>query len=197
MTQHKVQQSKRFLENTRVQDKTSESINNSLRVKLQRRFVVVKYLYPLQNVPRRSKRKIIHIFSKWKFRWGQLLNKKRKLQFGKTSHRLMRFIIYYIDWWKCKGWCIKGIAIFVKNKQRYSSYTQIRKTHQIFYIKKFKSWVQLGTEEEINLMTSSSCLSHARHIFETKDLGQGLTCSHRFISISLTLVYQLSNSAHI
>ena len=195
MTQHKVQQSKRFLENTRVQDKTSESINDSLRVKLQRRFVVVKYLYPLQNVLRRSKRKIIHIFSKWKFHWEHFLNKKETYNLEKMSHHLMRFIIYY--WWKCKGWCIKGIVIFVKNKQRYSSYTQIRKTHQIFYIKKFKSWVQLGTEEEINLMTSSSCLSHARHIFETKDLGQGLTCSHRFISISLTLVYQLSNSAHI
>ena len=76
MTQHKVQQSKRFLENTRVQDKTSESINNSLRVKLQRRFVVVKYLYPLQNIVRRSKRKIIHIFSKWKLHWGHFLNKK-------------------------------------------------------------------------------------------------------------------------
>ena len=46
-------------------------------------------------------------------------------------------------------------------------------------------------------MTSPSFLSHARHIFETKDLGQGLTCSHRFISIPPSLVHQLSNPAHI
>ena len=46
-------------------------------------------------------------------------------------------------------------------------------------------------------MTSPSFLSHARHIFETKDLGQGLTCSHRFISIPPSLVYYLSYPAHI
>ena len=51
--------------------------------------------------------------------------------------------------------------------------------------------------EEVNLMTSPSFLNHARHIFEAKDLGQDLTCSHRFISIPPSLVHYLSNPAHI
>ena len=155
MTQHKVQQSKRFLENTRVQDKTSESINDSLRVKLQRRFVVVKYLYPLQNVLRRSKRKIIHIFSKWKFYWGHFLNKKETYNLEKCPivWCVLLFTLdwnakdgvlkAFIDWLKCKGWWIKGIVIFIKNK--HSSYTQIRKTaSNILHQKSLKVGCNLG-----------------------------------------------------
>ena len=46
-------------------------------------------------------------------------------------------------------------------------------------------------------MTSSISLNHARYIFETKDLGQDLSCPHRFISIPPSLVHYLSNPAHI
>ena len=46
-------------------------------------------------------------------------------------------------------------------------------------------------------MTSSISLNHARYIFETKDLGQDLSCPHRFISISPSLVHYLNNPAHI
>lgn len=46
-------------------------------------------------------------------------------------------------------------------------------------------------------MTSSISLNHARYIFETKDLGQDLSCPHRFISIPASLVHYLNNPAHI
>ena len=134
MTQHKVQQSKRFLENTRVQDKTSESINNSLRVKLQRRFVVVKYLYPHQNALRRSKRKIIHIFSKWKFHWGHFFNRKETETYYLEKGQMVWCVLLFIIDGNAKDGVLEAL-LFSSKTNRGIQVTQIYvKQHQIFYI---------------------------------------------------------------